>query len=245
MYRRCLYKFYELYCNQASYSEEVEEPTSMGARLGKVGHVALQAFYSGKPYKLAEDWAYQAFGPTTEEEEKDFSRLRQTLTLYWAHTMTDRWKVEQVETKVEVGQYQGIFDLVVLTADGQRWIVDHKFQKSKQTSHLTVTPQVSFYLLMAKELRMKVDGLLYNIIPTGEPGKPIRKLCFRSDNFLANFKRELDLQIEQMTEFQLKPTPYRNFTSDCVWDCPIKDECFQQMERKWQPQFPPLVQLQR
>lgn len=244
-FRRCKFRFAELYCGEEGFTEEEEIP-SPGARLGKAGHLALQAFYSGTPYKTAEEWAYQNFAPTGEDELKEFNRLRTTLSIYWAHTLTDRWKVKEVELEVKVGQYMGIFDLIVETANGQIFIVDHKFQKSKQTSHLSVTPQVSFYLMMAREMGLKVDGLLYNIIPTGtDPGKPVRKLCFRTENFLDNFKHELDVQIAEMKEFQLDPKPYRNFTPDCVWDCPIKDYCTHSMEAKWQTRSPLLLNLER
>lgn len=229
-FRRCNYKFQQLY--MLSDEEAIDIPEGLGSRTGKAGHIALKAFYSGLHYKKAEDHAYEEFSPMNEQELKEFNRLRSILTYYWTATLGDRWKVISVEQEVKVGKYMGIMDLVVETPNGQIFIVDHKFQKSKSLSGLATNNQVSFYLLLARELGLKVDGLLYNIIPTGtdKPEAPIRKLCFRTPRFLDNFKVDLDAQIEQMVQFQLDPKPYRNFTDNCQWDCAIKDYCLHRME---------------
>lgn len=232
-FRRCTYKFNEMYVH--AKEDTPPEAPSRGSRMGKAGHLALKAWYSGKSYQVAEDWAYQEFNPQSEEDLQEFNRLRRTLTFYWSNTLTDRWTVELVEEEVKVKQYMGILDLVVVTPSGQRYIVDHKFQKSKSTSHLDSTPQVSFYLMLARELDLKVDGLLYNIILTNseKPVHPVRKICYRSPHFLDNFQRELDIQIEQMKEFQKTPVPIRNFTETCTWECPIREHCLHEMERPW------------
>lgn len=229
-FRRCNYKFQQLY--MLSDEEALDLPEGLGSRIGKAGHIALKAFYSGLHYKKAEDHAYEEFAPMDEQELKEFNRLRSILTYYWTATLGDRWKVISVEQEVKVGKYMGIMDLIVETPNGQTFIVDHKFQKSKSLSGLATNNQVSFYLLLARELGLGVDGLLYNIIPTGtdKPEAPIRKLCFRTPRFLDNFKVDLDTQIEQMVQFQLDPKPYRNFTDNCQWDCAIKDYCLHRME---------------
>jgi predicted RecB family nuclease len=231
-FRRCTFRFHQLYMLSEEYDVEVLQ--GVGIRLGKAGHLAMKAFYSGEHYKVAEDHAYEEFSPQSEDELKDFNRLRAALTYYWSATLADRWKVLKVEEEVKTGKYMGILDLVVKTPSGQTYIVDHKFQKSRRTTHLHLNTQISFYLLLAQKIGLRVDGLLYNIIPmdTDKPSPPIRKLCFRTPIFLANFEQELDTQIQIMEQFQEEPKPVRNFTEDCLWDCSIREYCLSSMERK-------------
>ncbi len=203
----------------------------MGLRLGSAGHLAFKAFYGGKPTHEALDWAYEELAPSNQEEEKQWEALRETLVFYWTHTLTDRWTVLEVEKEVRVGRYMGILDLIVQDSTGRVMIVDHKFQKSTSVSHLEIDPQISFYLLLARELGIGAEGLLFNIIPMGKlQAHPVRKYCTRSQVYLNNFKEDLDIQIERMDYFQALPVPYRNWTTDCPWDCSIYALCKKGME---------------
>lgn len=232
-FRRCLYRFNEFYVQPEDREEEPEIVEGKGARIGKAGHLALKAYYSGLGIAVAVDHAYESFAARDEEEMKDFKRLKATLQFYFKVVATDRWEIHAVEQEVKIGKYMGIFDLIVTVPGGAKYIVDHKFQRSKSVHSLAINSQISFYLMLARELGIQVDGLLFNIIPTGEsePVYPVRKICFRSAAFISNYKADIDKQILEMEEFQLEPKPYRNFTDNCLWDCSIKDYCIGSMER--------------
>jgi PD-(D/E)XK nuclease superfamily len=228
-FRRCTYKFHLQYGSKV----RVREEKGLGLRTGSAGHLALKAFYSGAcKYKEALEWAWEEFNPQSPEEVEEFGKLRDVLLFYWSRAVGDRWKILEVEKEVKVGRLMGIFDLIIEEPGGRRWIVDHKFQRSRSLSHLATDTQVSFYLLLARELQLGVQGLLYNIIPTGssKPEPVIRKLCTRSEAFLLSFRKDLEVQIQLMDDFQNNPTPYRNFTRDCVWDCGLRDVCLKGME---------------
>lgn len=220
--------------------------------------MALNAFYSGKNTAQCLQWALEEFSPSSEEEYKDFERLTTILKFYWENVaVRDRWKVLEVERKLtwersthitevlyqrdsfrfvkeEVrGGLQGILDLIVQDNTGRTFIVDHKFQRSKQVSHLETDSQVSFYLLLAHLHDIKVDGMLYNIIPMSykeSPEYPVRRFVTRSKTFLQNFRWELERQIELIEEFSKRPRPTRSFTRDCVWDCALYRKCLKSME---------------
>lgn len=233
-FRRCLYRFNELYVLPEDREDEPEIVSGTGARLGKAGHLALKAYYSNLGIQTALDYAYEEFAVRDENDMKEFKRLQKVMQFYFKVAATDKWQVLEVEKEVRTGQYMGIFDLIITVPSGQTYIVDHKFQRSKSVHSLAINNQISFYLMLARELGLKVDGLLYNIIPTGEaePVYPVRKICFRSAAFLDNFKLGVDAQIEEMRNFQIQPKPYRNFTDNCLWDCPIKEYCISRMELK-------------
>jgi len=228
-FRRCLERFYQLYVKEKG---SVTQEKGMGQRLGSAGHLAFKAFYSGYPSHIALDWAYEELAPSNQVEENAWKSLEETLVYYWTHTLTDRWAVLEVEKEVRIGRYMGILDLVVKDSSGRVMIVDHKFQKSTSVHHLEIDPQISFYLLLARELGIGAEGLLYNIIPMGKlQAHPVRKYCTRSQVFLDNFKKDLDSQIERMDIFQAVPiSPYRNWTADCPWDCSIYAMCKKGME---------------
>lgn len=230
-FRRCKYKYH------LSYGKEkigVATEKGPGLKMGSAGHMAFKAYYSGKSIKTAHDWAYESFAPSNEAEEKKFEVLKTVLKNYWPIAKTDRWKIIEIEKKVEVGRYQGIFDLIITNPNGKIWIVDHKFNRSHSTSHLDVDTQVSYYLLLAQKLGIDAQGLLYNIIPTdgGKDHYPIRKLVSRSPTFLKNFEKDLEAQVQEMDRFYTEPTPYRNFTKDCSYDCEFYFQCLKSMEKK-------------
>lgn len=229
-FRRCTYRFHQQYM----LSKE-EGSKSGGLRMGSAGHIALKAYYNGGGMRMAVELALGEYAPENPDELNEFGKLEAVLYAYWKSTLTDRWKVIMVEQEVKIGKIMGIVDLVIEEPNGRKLIVDHKFQKSRSLSHLPTNTQVSFYLLLARELGLPIEGLIYNIIPTnGEnPGVPIRRLCSRSNTFLDNFSRELHTQIELMERFQENPQPLRNFTADCVWDCPIQEFCTKEMEKQY------------
>ena len=224
-FRRCTWRYYQIY----GLEQPVFEEEKRGLAIGSAGHAALRAWYEGKGLKTALDWAYEEFSPADEADLEDFEALTATLRFYFER-VRDNWKIQEVEVKLVDGSLKGIIDLIVQDSTGKTLIVDHKFQRSKQVSHLPTDTQVSLYLLLAKRLGKPVDGMLYNIIPTGEePTYPIRRMCTRSPAFLRNFEEEVNLQIKLMQEFDSNPRPIRNFTRDCVWDCTIYHECLRRM----------------
>lgn len=230
-FRRCKYKYQLLY---GKGKVELPQEEGNGLRLGSAGHMAMRAFYSGEKPSVAFDWAYEEFDPQTEAEYKKFEELKAVLRKYFPLAYMDGWEILEVEKKIELDRYQGIFDLVVRTKQGKIWIVDHKFRKSRQMSHLEVDTQVSFYLMLAKLIGVEVEGLLYNTIPMDGKGdgEPIRRLCFRTPWYLENFKRDLDAQILEMDAFYGNPNPYRNQTGDCSWDCTLYNYCLKQLGAK-------------
>lgn len=230
-FRRCKYKYYLSYGNEKIGVASEKGP---GLKMGSAGHMALKAFYSGKPIKVAMDWAYESFSPSNEAEDKKFEALKTVLKNYWPIAKTDRWKIIEVEKKVEIGRYQGIFDLIITNPNGKIWIVDHKFKRSHSVRHLDMDTQVSFYLMLARMLGIEAQGLLYNIIPTdgGKDRYPVRKLVSRSPWYLDNFQKDLEVQIKEMDTFYTTPTPYRSSTDACEWDCQFYDFCLKQLGAK-------------
>lgn len=230
-FRRCLYKYSLLY---GKTKIELPDERSMGQRLGGAGHIAMQAFYTGKSVQNAYDLAYEHFDPQSAADLKAFDNLCESLKVYWPIAYMDGWEILEVEKKVELDRYQGIFDLVIRNKQGKIWIVDHKFKRSHQVSHLPMDTQVSFYLMLASMVGVEPEGLLYNIIPMDDRDKryPVRRLVSRSRMYLANFKRDLDLQIEQMDKFYNAPTPYRNQTDNCSWDCDLYKICLKNLEKR-------------
>ena len=249
-YRRCLWKFAHLYGGERPEAGQ-DKP---GPRMGSAGHMGLKGYYLalqmdrvhrsadlgtdwGKVYEQALGWAQYDYDPRTEEEMAEYRKLEEILRTYFRQAAMDRWKILLVEEKVKVGRFMGIIDVVAQDeVTGKVFIVDHKFQKSTQVSHLALDAQVSFYLMLASKLDFQVDGLLYNMVCTGtqkgekQAGKIIRNYIRRSTNFLNEFERDLNTQVQQMDEFLLHPTPYRNPTKDCPWDCDLYEHCQQSMQ---------------
>jgi hypothetical protein len=252
-FRRCKWKFWHLYGD-----ERIDLKTeSLGARMGSAGHMGLRGYYLGimedrvkqsEPnyksdwntlYDTAFGWARYEFDPRDETDLLAYLHLEDVLKSYFRVAMKDKWRVLLVEEKVKVGRWMGILDLVVQDMDtGRVFIVDHKFQKSLQVSHLRIDPQVSFYLMLAQKIDLPVDGLLLNMICTGKQkgdtkaGKIVRTYTKRSKEFLASFEQDLMVQVPEMDEFILHPAPYRNPTKDCVWDCDLLEHCTYASERK-------------
>lgn len=226
-FRRCTYKFDELYVQP----KRDQETKRTGQALGSAGHIALKAFYLGKTTQEALEWAWDEFNARDEEQGKDFDRLRVALDRYWTVAARDNWKVRAVEKKVTTGRIMGILDLVAEDNAGIPFIADHKFQKSHEVGHLPVDTQVSFYLLLARLKGIKVNGLLYNIIPMSKEARfPIRRFVTRSNAYLDNFARELYHQVTLMDNFLEHPDPLRNFTKECAWDCDLYRLCLNRME---------------
>lgn len=226
-FKRCLYKFHEYYGG-----EKRESQRNYSQRLGHAGHVALAAYYAGKSIQDSIDHGYEDYNPGTGEEVTAYKGLEKTLVRYFTVAARDGWTVRAVEKEVRYGKLMGILDLIIETKQGQRFIVDHKLQKSTNLGHLDVDDQVSFYLMMADMLDLQVDGFLLNLIPTGPEGlAPIRRIVNRSPLFLKRYKEEMDLQVELIERFLSAPTPIRNFTRDCRWDCDLYQTCLQRMNQ--------------
>lgn len=230
-FRRCKYKYFLTYGKEKIGIPSEKGP---GLKMGSAGHMALKAFYSGKSIQTAYDWAYESFAPSNDAEVSKFDVLKSVLREYWPIARVDGWKVIEVEKKVEIGRFQGIFDLIVANKNGKIWIVDHKFNRSHSVTHLEIDTQVSYYLMLSRMLGIEAQGLLYNIIPTdgGKDRYPIRRLVSRSQPFLDNFQADLETQIKEMDAFYTNPTPYRNSTGDCKWDCQLYDFCIKKLGEK-------------
>lgn len=227
-FKRCLYRFHEYYGGE----KREDGPRNFSQRLGHAGHVALAAYYSGKPIQDSIDIGYEDYNPTTAEEVMTYKELEGTLLNYFSLAARDGWTVISVEKEVKIGKLMGVMDLVIETKDGSRYIVDHKFQKSTKTDHLEVDDQVSFYLLLALHLGLNVNGFLLNIIPTGsEKLSPVRRMVTRSQGFLSRYAKEMGMTIELIERYLSAPTPIRNYTSSCKWDCDLYKLCLQRMNQ--------------
>ena len=249
-FRRCLWKFHHFYGGERPEAG----PDKPGSRMGSAGHMGLKGYYLalqmdrvhrsadlgtnwGKVYEQALGWAQYEFDPLDEEDMAAFRKLEEILHIYFRLCVNDRWKILLVEEKIKVGRFMGILDVVAQDEDtGKIFIIDHKFQKSREVAQLPTDVQISFYMMLASKLDFQVDGLLFNIICTtakkGETqaGKVIRNYIRRSTNFLQNFERDQNTQVQAMDEFLLHPAPYRNFTRDCTWDCDLYQHCLQSMQ---------------
>lgn len=227
-FRRCRLKYHWQYVNKGGNQTE-----GLALRRGRAAHVAMASFYGGKSIRDAVRDAWEEYDPFDAETTRKMHELDFLLTRYmkWCPSH-DRWKVlatEQiVEAKYGSHKLMGIWDLLVRKS-GKNFIVDHKFQKSHQLSHLEVDTQVTHYLALARLSGVEVQGLIYNIINL-ELGKTdtiaIRQIAGRPDYFIDAYLKSLDSQIKEMKKADKeKLLIYPSWTKDCCWDCQFYRRC--------------------
>lgn len=226
-FRRCRLKYH------LTYVDPVPQKDSLALRRGHAAHVALAKYYSGSTIKEAAGAAWADYAPQSDEAIKRMHDLDHILVRYfnWA-AIYDQWKVLAVERTVEASyngiKLMGIWDLLV-NRQGKNYIVDHKFQKSHQTSNLEVDSQVSHYLALAHLLGIEVFGLIYNIVnlETGNTEKvTVRATATRQKYFIKAYLDSLLPQIKEIKKADKKKLEiYPNWTKDCCWDCGFYRQC--------------------
>lgn len=227
MFKRCRLKYYWNYIDKQPQKE------GPALRRGRAAHAALAAWYGGATFEQAIETAWDDFSPHSPQMEDRMQELDAILTRYlkWSKA-NDRWKVLEIETTVEAmwkrKRLMGIWDLLV-DLRGKKFIVDHKFQKSHQFSHLEVDTQVSHYLALAYLKGVDVHGVIYNIVNL-EKGD-VKEVCLRQSvgrtkHFIRAYLDNLLPQIKEMRSLDRGKLPvYPNWTKDCCWDCGFYKNC--------------------
>jgi len=235
-FRRCKQRY------KWQYVENLLEQPSAGQRRGTVGHHAVATWY--KEYD--EDVAMQSAADKMTQFEiedgndysKDWSKFEKILPRYfnWSKENDFFDDVIAVEHKfdIELGKVAvltGYIDAIVVD-QGHQWLMEHKFLKSSSGAHISLDPQISIYVLAARELGFNIRGVMYNAVRMTIKGKaetePVdRYLAYRNVEALDYIKQELILQAEEMMEFLENPPElvYRNTTRDCTWDCSFYNAC--------------------
>lgn len=228
-FKRCRLKYHWQYVAKGT-----ERPKQARAlRRGAAAHLAMAAYYRGKPLKQAVNEAWEAYGPASPVGLKYMFELDTILARYftWAK-VNDLWQVQMVEETVETEyngvKLMGIWDLLV-KKNGRLWIVDHKFQKSHTFSNLEVDPQVTHYIALARLIGIPVEGVIYNIINL-ETGN-IKDIAFRqqtgrSTYFIQSYLDSLIPQVKEIKKAQRGTLSiYPTWTKDCCWDCQFYRRC--------------------
>lgn len=216
-----------------NYVKKQPQKEGLALRRGRAAHKALASFYAGRTPMKAIQEAWDEYSPHDETSLTKLFELEKILLRYmdWARD-NDKWKVLEIETSVEAKygriHLMGIWDLLV-NRGGKIFIVDHKFQKSHQMSHLEVDSQVSHYLALAKLTGVEVHGMIYNIInlELGETKTiAIREITTRQPYFIDSYLESLIPQVKEIKKIEKGTLPiYPNWTKDCCWDCSFYRQC--------------------
>lgn len=236
-YRRCRQKY------KWQYVENLLEQPSAGQRRGTVGHHALAKWYGGGyddeiAFQAAADKMTQFEIEDGNDYTKDWTSFETILPRYfkWARANDLFEDVIAVEHKFDidlggVAVLTGYIDAIVVD-QGHQWLMEHKFLKQASGNHISIDPQISIYVLAARELGYNIRGVMYNAIRMTLKGKaaiePVARFrAYRNVEALDYIKEELILQAVEMMEFLANPPEkvYREPTKDCSWDCSFYNAC--------------------
>lgn len=230
----------------------VPKVTSPKLFLGKAGHAALAAYYSGKdaleayeadiqqqlselePYASLEQW---------DEFLSQAELGRKLVTAYvdWAKR-NDTFRVLAVEQSFAVPiftpkgrrvpnvAYVGTFDGIAEDVYGNIWLLEHKFYKSTVSETvLRLDSQAGYYLMAASQLYpdRKVIGVIYTIIRKVDPARTRGELIhrhkvLRNGYELEGLRRRLYYLYKQIKSDKLF-IPAPGF--HCGWKCAYRELC--------------------
>lgn len=240
-WRRCRLRYHWHYVDGFS-----PQTSALGLRMGKAGHEGLMVWYGTGEAEDAIDAArtvWLAEGPL-EPDEHNWSRLETILRRYipWAER-NDPWtEIVAVEEKISLPlpggkEFIAIIDVIARAGD-ELWIMDHKFVKRADHSHLLLDTQMSTYMaaLAVSGAYGMPAGAVYNSILTTIDGKaatePVRRTPVRRSPFSATLAWEEIIKQSAELDIYWGAGPaerelmvYRNCTRDCHWDCSFYSAC--------------------
>lgn len=234
-WRRCRYRYY------LSYIKNYQSPAGIGQIRGTIGHACLAEWYitngdDEKALKKASDLATNMELELGIDLSNDWDEMLLVYNRYfnWARA-NDNFETIAVEQEYEIDidgiKLMGFIDGIV-NLRGNTWILEHKFNKRVETTHLALDMQVSIYMLAAQKLGYNPSGCMYNIIRMGDKGlavtEPVlRKLVYRNIEGLQVIEYELGNQMRELKKFNEEGNLdiYRNPTKDCHWDCSFYSVC--------------------
>jgi len=248
-FRRCKMRY------KWSYINNYDPLPSRGQMVGSVGHAALGMWYKmladgADPNDAEAESINSASEKLMEYEEQHGYEMPDiwddtsvVLLRYYDWALkNDDFKLAytgdvpmvEYEFELKVGEFTliGYIDGIVERNNGTLWVLEHKFNKTVQTGHLDLDPQVSIYMMAARALGLDVRGALYNVVRTTIKGKaenePVVRLpVYRNNEGLEQIIRELVVQMEDMKAFHEDGgiRAYRTPTRDCSWDCGFYGAC--------------------
>ncbi|WP_026487666.1 PD-(D/E)XK nuclease family protein [Caldanaerobius polysaccharolyticus] len=229
----------------------VPKVTSPKLFLGRAGHAALAAYYSGKdalaayeadinqqlaqiePYASPEEW---------DEFQSQAELGRKLIEAYvpWARA-NDTFRVLAVEQsfvvpiwgekrRISNAYYVGTFDGIAEDIYGNIWLMEHKFYKSVVSETvLRLDSQAGYYLMAASQLYpdRKVVGVIYTIIRKVDPvrargGIIHRTRVLRNQHEIEGLRYRLYRIYRQIkTDKLFIPAPGFH----CGWKCPYRELC--------------------
>lgn len=212
----CHYKYVENLAPKRIYSKPLHRGTWF--------HALLEAKYKGENVTKVHQNFVAQYGKLMDEEQEFLGNLpAEMAALYKAyrwHYRDDRsWTVHEVEIKLEADlpnglQAQGKIDMLVEDEYGL-WLVDHKTHKTlPRTDYRLLDFQSDFYIWMAHECGIPVQGFIWNYVVPKSP----QPLKFS--------KRNGDLNKRQSwTDY---PTAYRSAEEhDMLEDAAVQDKLAQ------------------
>lgn len=252
-WRRCRRRFYWNYVHHYT-----KPATGLGLRVGAAGHEALALWYSGHSAEdclVAAERALHASAPqsgyTLEGEiageydpQAEIVALAATLTRYFLWSKDEDKAFIPLRTEFAFDttlsprhQLKGFVDAIFERADGQRFFVEHKFNKNATVTHIPLDPQIATYLVAARLLNLAVDGVLYNIIRTAGGPTAIREPAVRVYQAvgveglrawwaeLCVMADEVDTMLHGYSRDQQIRAAYRMPQDACNWDCDYYPVC--------------------
>lgn len=239
-YRRCKQQYHW------KYIDHFYPKASVGQVRGSAGHAALGEWHRTYQTYTALDAAWDKWVAEGQGLGEDWDLTVETLERYFAWSReNDTFTILKAEQKFDIIfkdpaiKFTGYIDGIIQEEDGRIWLLENKFNKRVQTSHLDMDIQATIYMLAANLLGHKPVGVLYNIIRVGtkiaEKQPVVRKQLYRNSDGLNHVTHEILLQAKEMIEYDKGGTPYRNPTKDCSWDCPFFAACLNLLDDGIEP----------
>lgn len=241
-FRRCPLR-YQIFYESDQLPEEirlVQKRPSEAQMIGTVLHKSLPGIYLAK--RSLTEIIEQAIVDLTEDDSERVSLFEKCYPIaeaYAEQAIVDEWEVVDVEREFRVSvlyggqefQLHGFVDLIIRKAN-QYWMVENKFVKIVPTVANNL-PQVGIYLTVKDHIGFphEISGLIFNCV-VKNPFKIIRTHITRVNSDLL--LREIAEQINLMREIHNRNLmPYRNFVTDCQYDCEAFAICKLYEEKPW------------
>jgi len=200
--------------------------------IGACGHLAIAAMLQKKDWRKAiQNW-YEIELQKRElfdEELAEFAQIPPLVTTImerYQKAYNDTFETVLVEEKFTIpiqglkARLIGYWDAIVRDKDGNLWLAEHKFPKSRFRSEkdLELDSQIGVYVYAAYRSGLKVVGTIFNQLLARLPVEP--KL--NKDGTLSRTKIYTDWQTywDTLLKYNLNPVDYvemREKLADCVF----------------------------